>query len=409
MADMSSHHILSLPGEIRENIYRMILNPDANRLIREDEYNTYDYRDALVLFRINRQIYFEARKIFRDLNIFVRIGTPWPEACEHVRAAGHVPILMPDNRAAKFNDDTLRVAIEPRDRTMMIHHHLEMFWFVILQDDLEKFTKIWLYDDLSQPLLNSFLTLKLELRDPYTPEWDEKRMPKWLQRRLLLPFGMVKGLRHIEVTGDPKPMPSVESEMRAEQKIPHKSPEQCLADTTHWKEEGNKQLQAGDYTAALDTYRKAWEAMHIVVKGQQRHIHAEAYFARTLEAAPFEGKNGQAERLSLRVQLVANTCLAYTKLEDWENVRFWGMRTIGAIRQAVGMIDDDNDVPPEQEAVTGFPAAIQMGKIYYRTALAYKNLDDKAKARKLLRVASIYLPGDASIQKEIAACALRLG
>ena len=50
-----------------------------------------------------------------------------------------------------------------------------------------------------------------------------------------------------------------------------------------------------------------------------------------------------------------------------------------------------------------------MGKIYYRTAVAYKELGDKDKARKLLRVATIYLPHDNSVKKELAACALRLG
>ena len=50
-----------------------------------------------------------------------------------------------------------------------------------------------------------------------------------------------------------------------------------------------------------------------------------------------------------------------------------------------------------------------MGKIYYRTALAFKELGNKAQARKLLNVASVYLPGNESVQKEIADCALRLG
>ena len=94
--------MLTLPPEIREYVYRLILNPDANRLFEPDEYTDYDYSDALVLFKINRQIYSEARKIFRDLNIFVRIETPWPEAREHVRFAGHTPILMQDERAARF-------------------------------------------------------------------------------------------------------------------------------------------------------------------------------------------------------------------------------------------------------------------------------------------------------------------
>ena len=120
---------------------------------------------------------------------------------------------------------------------------------------------------------------------------------------------------------------------------------------------------------------------------------------------PFKGKNGQAERLVLRVQLVANTTLTYLKLQDWEEAKFWGMRSIRMLREAMGA-DERHEIPAEDEAVLGFPAADQMGKIYYRTALAYKELGDKSQARKLLRVASVYLPRDESVRKELAACAL---
>lgn len=50
-----------------------------------------------------------------------------------------------------------------------------------------------------------------------------------------------------------------------------------------------------------------------------------------------------------------------------------------------------------------------VGKIYYRTAVAFKELGDKTWARKLLRVAHVYLPRDENVKRELAACALRLG
>lgn len=280
--------------------------------------------------------------------------------------------------------------------------------FVILLDDLEKFTKTWFYADLSHPGLNRFLRLSLKLRDPYTPEWEEKRMPKWVQRQLLMPFGMVKDLRELVVEGDPKPLASIDKELRETQAVPHQSPEHCLQEATRFKAEGNNELTAGRYHAALERYSKAWEAIHIVIKGRRRHIHADAFFSRELHGSPYEGKNGQSERLIVRVQLVANTCLVHLKLEDWDEAAFWGMRTIGMLREAMGA-DERHEIPAEDEAVLGFPAADQMGKIYYRTALAYKEMGDRAKARKLLRVASVYLPRDESVKKETAACALRLG
>lgn len=344
--------------------------------------------------------------MFRDLNVFVRVETPWPEAQDHVAIEGHVPILMKHERAARFQEHSMSVTIDAPQSPM---HTANANIFVILLDDLEKFTKMWFYADLSNPGLNKFLRLTLRLRDPYTPDWDEKRMPKWLQRQLMLPFGMVKDLREVVVTGDPKPFASIEAELRAEQAVPQESPEYCLREATRLKLEGNNELNSGNFDAALKLYSRAWEAMHVVVKGRLRHIHADPFFSRDLHEDPFKGKNGQSERLILRVQLVANTVLAYLKLSDWEEAAFWGMRSINMLREAIVGADGRQDVPAEDEAVLGFPAADQMGKIYYRTALAFKEMDDKSQARKLLRVANIYLPRDESIKKEIAACALRLG
>lgn len=282
--------------------------------------------------------------------------------------------------------------------------------FVILLDDLDKFTKTWFYADLSNPGMNRYLSLQLEIRDPYTPDWEEKRVPKWLQRKLVMPFGMVKALRELTVSGDPKPLPSIESELRHEQTVPPAGPEHCLDEATRLKSEGNKELGAGNYEAALNFYQLAWEAVHIVVKGRQRHIHAEAFFARPMQQDPWKGKDGRMERLFLRVQLVANTILAYLKMEDYEEVCFWGMRTITMMRQGtLGPIDHDWDVAPEEEAVPTFPAAVQMGKIYYRTALAFKELKDKTQARKLLRVAAVYLPRDEHVRSAIVDCTPRLG
>jgi hypothetical protein len=78
------------------------------------------------------------------------------------------------------------------------------------------------------------------------------------------------------------------------------------------------------------------------------------------------------------------------------------------LREAMG-VDETMMLSPEAEAVTTFPAAAEMGKIYYRCAVAWKMLDEKSEARRLLRVAKIYLPNDKNVDREIAATALRLG
>lgn len=399
-------HLLGIPPEIRCQIYKLILSPDANRFHHWDEYTTYDYSPSLVLFRINRQIYLESIKIFRELNTFVRIETPWPEAMQHVALEGHVPIILShEGKTATFNDHSLNVVIDAPDHSSF---DWNMQRFVILVDDLESFTKMWFYADLTHPVLNQHLRLKLQLRAPFAKSEEEQTLTKPLQRRLLLPFGQVKHLRNTVIEGEVQPDDAVEKELHALQAEPHKSPEHCLREATRLKFEGNAELNKENYHAALALYNQAWEAMHVVIKGRKRHIHGDAFFGRELREDPFKGMNGQSERLLLRVHLVANTCQAYLKLGEYENCRYWGMRSINMLREAMG-VDERRSIPAEDEAVLGFPAADQMGKVYYRTAVAYKMLDDESEARKLLRVARVYLPRDESIRKEIAATALRLG
>jgi hypothetical protein len=51
-----------------------------------------------------------------------------------------------------------------------------------------------------------------------------------------------------------------------------------------------------------------------------------------------------------------------------------------------------------------------MGKIYYRTGMAMKELgEDESQARRLLKVAGVYLPRDENVKKAIQESALKLG
>ncbi|KAM0716613.1 hypothetical protein Q7P37_008058 [Cladosporium fusiforme] len=403
----TAQHLLTLPPEIREHIYRLILQPEANREHQPDDYITYSYAQALVLFKLNRQIYREAHKVFYDLNAFVRIETPWPQSKEHVMAEGHVPIIIQDARAKRFTNHRLQVGIDAPQYQLL---DADTECFIIHVDDLPKFTKSWYYADLSHPTLNPNLRLTLDLRDPFSAPGEDKHISYQLQRRLLLPWSNVRNLGEMALSGTPTPDAKIAAELKTLQATKTPSPEHCLRESTRLKREGNAELQAGRYSAALALYKQSWEAIHITIHGRARHVHGDAFFAVRLREAPYEGKLGHAERLVLRVQLVANTCLALLKMEDYDECIYWGMRTINTLRDGMGL-EPDMDVGPAEEAVPGFPAASEMGKVYWRTALAWKAKDEKSEARRLARVAMVYLPsqGDQrALEQLLKDCMLRI-
>jgi len=75
---------LSLPLELRESIYALYFKP-ADRLVRNASLDAQGYfggvyRFDFDLYRVNKQIYNEARRVWRRENVFVKIATPWPSA-----------------------------------------------------------------------------------------------------------------------------------------------------------------------------------------------------------------------------------------------------------------------------------------------------------------------------------------
>lgn len=401
-------HLLTLPAEIREHIYSLIFNPEENRRHSQDEYVTYHYSAALVLFKINRQIYHEAHKVFYDFNTFVRIETPWPQSKEHVMSEGHVPIIINNTALAKrFKSYRLACTIDAPQYELL---DMDTECFVIHVDDVPKFAKSWFLADLSHPTLNPNLRLGLRLHDPFNVEGEETHIPRNLQRQLLLPWAAVKNLGQMTLSGSPEADTKIASELKTKQAEPVPSPDHCISECARFKREGNAELKAGRYKSALAIYKQAWEAIYITIYGRTRHVHGDAFFDVRLKEPPYQGKFGQAERLILRVQLVANTCLALLKLEEFDDCIFWGMRTINTLRIGMGF-EPDMDIEPEREAIPGFPAAMEMGKVYWRTALALKAKDEKSEARRLAKVAMVYLPGagdQKALEQLLRDCMLRI-
>jgi hypothetical protein len=128
---------LDLPGELRNNIYENLLGPGDARQDMGDGYTKYTY--DLALFLVNKQIYHESRKIFKQLNVFARIETPWDEAQQHVAMEGNVPVLATGQDAENFANVHLRVIIDAPRYTELERDNRK---FIVLADDLEAFTKM---------------------------------------------------------------------------------------------------------------------------------------------------------------------------------------------------------------------------------------------------------------------------
>ena len=364
--DMQSDSaLLNIPAEIREQIYREVLSTRNSKYPPDDpdEPTTYKYHLDIIL--VNHQVHHEAKKIFQD-NVFIKITTPWPEAIGHIRSEGKVPSVTTGDKAASFRDYHLWVFID----TPEVPQHREMFSMLICLEDLEAFTQMWHFSNLNHFGLNAHLRLKLTLQDPHVPD---RKIPKTLQSQLLLPFSRVKGLHTFTITG-PKLLESIQRTLKKDQEIPDPTPEECLERSTTLKESGNRLLKAGQPRDALSAYTSSFAAMHITVQGRSRTTHAEGYYIRELTSGPHKGHRGDYIRMMLRIQLVANVMLAYLRLEEWEEVYFWGKRSIVLFRRSVtgdrsgtiGSVERLGDwVGPFGGRV---PAPESMGRIFFRVS-----------------------------------------
>lgn len=389
---MARSLFLEVPGEIREAIYHEVLCSLNNKQDLGNNYKKYNF--DLSLFQTCKQIHIEAREVFRRDNIFVSIQTPWPEAQQHVAIDGYVPIVISGDKAQRFEHEHLKVVIESRPPHENLHQPRRKF--VVLLEDLPMFTEMWHYSDLTHPGLNAHLRLSLTIQDPYQLSFEQRTIPKALQRRLFEPFGALKGLYDVRIHGSH--YESIEKALRVEMAVPYPAVERCLDEATRCKNEGNEALKKQQYHEALKLYREAFLHLFIVCDGRRRSVWGDAYFQAQCRGGAFDGQQAQMVRFVLRVRLVSNSIMAYLKLEDYEEARFWGMRSINLMPG--GMNDD--------AMMTGFEGAPEVGKIYYRTGIACRALGDKDEARSLLKIAAKYLPNDKIVQKDLALLSPRI-
>ncbi len=390
---------MALPLELRENIYSHLLSPASARIPLAEDHTSYRY--DLAVLRTCSQVHREADAVFRRLNIFIRISAPWPQAEEHIALIAGVPLVAAGFFAIKFKDHHLYADIDVplQPVTLDSTNGRISSTLVILLEDLHAFCEMWYHYDLTHTGLNRHFRLTLQLNKPDASYFTKEYLPEMIQERLFLPFGMIKGLQEVRVHGGHSE--SVVKKMRAAMAVPYTPREECLEQSTKLRDAGDKALQDGRFEEAIDLYIQAFAAMHIRVRGRERMVWADGFFTGTLSGGLYDGKLADEVRWTIRVWLVANIVLAYLKLEECDEARFWGQRSINNIREHrlhLGL--------PQDEPIRGFEGSDWLGLIYFRTGLAYKALGERETARTLFHVAVAYLPDDLSIKKELGSVAL---
>ena len=243
-----------------------------------------------------------------------------------------MPIVCTEFQADCFNDHHALVQI-----TAPFHQAVPEHAVVLLLDDLHLFTQTWYYSALSYPMLNDRLSTAFVLRDPDmddVDEGDEKDIPLPLQRKLLLPFSQVKGLYSVDIEGFNK---TVERELRDAMAVPPPTLQHSCESATKLLHEGDLHLATGAQGAeeALESYRQAFHAIHILIQGRTRRVLADTFFHANITSGIYAGQTGMTVRVILRLRLVARIISAHLVQQNWGEAAFWGMRSVRIMSEAM--------------------------------------------------------------------------
>ncbi|RYO29749.1 hypothetical protein AA0111_g5958 [Alternaria arborescens] len=391
---------LRLPLELREQIYSVYFSP-ADHLVKSTELEAKGFFGGVYqwdfdVLRVNKQVYEEAKKVWRRENVFVKVATPWPSAVNHISSEGLVPIVCTDARADAFTSYHAVVQI-----TAPFHGVVPEHMVVMLVDDLHLFTKTWYYSALSYPMLNERLSTTFVLRNPYAEYNDEEErtseaqeeqeglgIPISLQRKLLLPFEHVKGLHGTSIHGY---SPAVRKELARLQAKPVPTLRESVESATDFMLAGDAALasssnadtnskddpdaEAANREAALqalELYRKAFHAIHILIHGRTRRVLADDFFHDSITSGRYAGQTGITIRVVLRLKLVSRTVAAYNKLGQWGEAAFWGFRTVQILQESF-----NTDF---EHFLTDFIEGSDSGLIYVRAGIAFWHMEKDKEA-----------------------------
>lgn len=384
--------LLGLPLEIRESIFDHILQPN----LRQKQYNRPHYVFDIALFRVCSQISQEAQSVFtRKYHIILFRSNS--SVVGDMAAQNAVPVVKIGPKAGLCRNHIMKVTVSytgvgtSADKT---DKHLT----AILLKDLPKFCKAWFYWYGKNSLWEKKITI--EFNDNGSAIFANGKLPIHIQEKLLLPFGIlclkdctkIKGQWHDQ---------SVEHTLREMIESPEATPLERLKKCENIKDSGNQALTSGNYQKALDFYIQALDEIFVVCSGRNRLDTRKSYFDILLNDDHFPSQNGMEIYFLLRAKLAANILKTYLNMKNTHEALFWGLRAIDTMHEYQANYND--------RLAMGTPANDAVGRIFYRTGLAAKDLGDKSEARHLFRIAVDYFPGDEQIKRDLASVALRIG
>jgi hypothetical protein len=99
---MSGLTLLTLPGEIREQIYAQVLSADNNYFQLDEDEPDESWHFDVRLYLTCKQVHAEAQVVFKRINTWVLVTTPWVEAPENAKRFAKTPVLCTGDAAEKF-------------------------------------------------------------------------------------------------------------------------------------------------------------------------------------------------------------------------------------------------------------------------------------------------------------------
>lgn len=230
--------LLTIPGEIRNTIYRMLL---TNTYAHQQDTNTYAPLHPAIL-RANRQIHTEAVNILHGENIWII-----------AKISAYNQPRIPATRLNVSKNDTAGNIKYPA-------LHIELAEPIIMEAPLQHLTTIMGEESLDYFLLilwtysihtrtrEYFKASSLNLTLCETPFHTKSK----LQSTCLEPFGLVYGLRNLTIQGQVEPACVEKILHRAESGF--KALTQVQNVSRAYQDKGDKAYFAGELRIALDQY-----------------------------------------------------------------------------------------------------------------------------------------------------------